>query len=59
MKINCWACDSTTSKRLVTLRDSSKEEINACPDCGFEFFNLDNMETIENDQFEGIGRAHV
>ena len=52
MKISCWACDYTTAKRLVTLRDGSKEEINACPDCGFEFFDFANMDAIESDQFE-------
>jgi SAM-dependent methyltransferase len=60
MKINCIVCDSITTKRLVTLRDSSKEEINACPDCGFEYFDFsNNMEAIENDQMEALRLGSV
>ena len=54
MKIECWICNSSTIQRVVRLRDGSKNKINVCQDCGFEFFNSDNMEAIENNQFEDL-----
>jgi len=57
MKVKCWICNSSTIQRTVRLRDDSQNKINACQDCGFEFFNLENMEAIKNNQFEDLRLA--
>jgi len=54
MKIECWICNNITNQRVVTLRDKSQNKINVCQNCGFEFFDLDNMKAIEKDQFEDL-----
>ena len=52
MSSNCWACNSCTNLRPVILRDGTEGKINACSNCGFEYFSKDHSILIKNDEFE-------
>ena len=54
MSIKCWTCGGNSKTRIVKVRDGSEQVINVCLNCGFEFFNFDNMDAIDGNLFEEL-----
>jgi len=52
MSGKCWICNNKTEIKSVKLRDGTEENINVCSNCGFEFFDKENLTLIENNKFE-------